>query len=608
MKTAIEYLQALEEELKYLPTKEVRNVIKVYQEKINNALDYGEPIEKVLKNLPTPAEVAKGVYDSKKVNYLDKRQKEYRRKELINGLTSLILAIIVILVFVGVVGYLAIVSLGMLETLPKFASADRIIMGGFVISYLLVMIFVLLYLVDLGLLISTFLLSKFLMTFKNLKIDYEAFQSFSITGLVDSLFKKKNIVGKTLLVFIGVMVVFGATSVVGKGYLHRSFSDTVSLKNEEIVDVDSNVSKIILENTKAKVSIKKGESFRIIKNSEFDRHFETIINNNELIIKFDKHQNYDFLGLISEPTIVITIEIPTELSKDVCIKLDSGEIGIDSANINKCEIELLSGGLALKDSKVEELIFKTEDAEVNTNGCIYNKVNLDIVHGRFASSNDKYQEAIINNGSGNIAVKENEFASLKLKNTSGTVVIQNSKIDVYDYESVASILTMSEIDSEYFNITALNASQVTLTDLEAKLYTFDLNTGYVNASKIVGDVNIVKSLSNMTFSELIGDIKGKIENSTLSVYNSIFDNLKVELINCNLDLDGVTIKNIEVVAHKVQNLFIDVYFNNMNLELNNSNLQYYNNSNKSVGNIYIKNVGSQYSIDETVKYGELKVE
>lgn len=606
MKTAIEYLQALEEELKYLPQKEVRNVLKVYQEKINNALDYGEPIEKVLKDLPSPKDIAKGIYDSKKVNYLDRRQREYRRKELVNSLTSLLLAVIVTLVFVGIIGYLTVVSFGMLEILPKFAGADKIIMGGFVIAYLITMLLVIIYLVDLGLLIITFLLSKALSVFKNLKIDYEALQSFSLTGAVDKLLKKKNLVGKVLLVFALIMVVFGATSVIGKGYLSRSFSDTVSTKNEEIVELDDTISTINLENTKAKIIIKKAEKFRIIKNSEFDRHFEVIISSDTATIKFDKHQNYDFLGLLTEPTIVITIEMP--IAKNVNIKLDRGQIAYDGAIVLESSINLASGSVALKDAKVENLIFKTQDAELNSNGCIYNKVDLDIVHGRFASSSDKYQDAVINNGSGNIAIKDNEFDNLKLKNVSGTVVIQKSKIDMYDYESNASILTMSEIESKYFNISALNASQFTLTDLKAELYTFDLNAGYLNVSKIVGDVNIVKSLSNMTFSELIGDIKGNIENSTLSVYNSVFDIMDVDLINCNLDLDNVTIKNIDVVCHKVQALFIDVYSENIKLELNTSNLEYYNNTTKHVGNIYIKNVGSQYNINETVKYAGIKVE
>ena len=48
MKTTIEYLQALEDELKYLPKKEVRRVVQIYQDKINNAIDCGEKIDKVL--------------------------------------------------------------------------------------------------------------------------------------------------------------------------------------------------------------------------------------------------------------------------------------------------------------------------------------------------------------------------------------------------------------------------------------------------------------------------------------------------------------------------------------------------------------------------------
>lgn len=608
MTTAIEYLQALEEELKYLPSKEVRNVIKVYQEKINNALDYGEPIEKILKNLPTPEEVAKGVYDSKKVNYLDKRRKEYRRKELINGGVSLLLAIIVTLVFVGIIGYLGIVSFGMLEILPKFASADRIIMGGFVISYLLAMILVIVYLIDLGLLIITFLLGKFLITFKNLKIDLEALQSFSLNGLVDKLTKKKNVIGKTLLVIALVMLTFGATSVVGKGYLSRSFSDTVSSKNEEVIKIEESVSKIVLKNTKAKVMIKMGEEFRIIQNSEFDRHFQTEIVDHELTIKFDEHQNYDFLGLLTEPTIVITIEVPENLAIDLDIKLDTGQIGIDKTNLNKCEVNLQSGNIALKEVKIKEFIYTTEDAIANSNSCIYGKIQLDIKNGRLASSADHFQEAVINNASGEVSIKENQYSTLKLKNISGTVIIQDSQIDNYDYEGVASILTMSKIVSQYFNVKALNSSQITLTDLEAKLYTFDLNTGYVNAGKMIGDVSIIKSASNMTFSELSGNISGKVENSKLAVYNSFFDQLDVELTNCNLDLDGVTIKNIKVLGTKVQALLFDVFCDKMHLDLNGSNLQYHNDIDKPVGDIYIKSINTQYSIDKSVKYQSIKEE
>lgn len=608
MTTAIEYLQALEEELKYLPAKETRKVIQIYQDKINNALDYGDKIEKVLKELPSPAEVAKGIYDSKKVNYLDKRQREYRHKEMINGITSLILSVIVILIFVGILGYLSIVSFNMLEIIPKFASQDKIIMSGFVIAYFIAMILVIIYLLDLGIMISMFLLSKFLQLFSNLKIDYDQLQNFSISGLFEKWTKKKNFLGKILLGMGVIMVILGATSIVSDGYLNRSFSDIVTEENEEIVEVSNDITEIVLENTNAKVIIQKGENFRIIKNSEFDRHFMVGKNNQQLTISFDERRNYDFLGLLNEPTIVIKIEVPENVVPSLNIKLNTGQIALENVGLNKATFELLSGDIALKDVNISEFSFVTEDGELNSNSCHYDKATLNIEHGRLASSEDTYGNTELNNGSGEVAIQNNTYDALKVNNTSGTVVIQKSNIKVYDYVSVASILTMSEIDSEYFNLTSKNASQFTFTDLEAILFTFDLNTGYINMSKVIGDINIVKSLSNITISELVGDVNCNIENSTFALYNSIFGHLKANLTGCNLDLDNVTIDEIEVVAKNTQAIWLDVYSENINLDFNSCNLEYYNNLSKTVGNIYIKNVNSNCDIDQTVKYKEMVME
>ena len=112
----------------------------------------------------------------------------------------------------------------------------------------------------------------------------------------------------------------------------------------------------------------------------------------------------------------------------------------------------------------------------------------------------------------------------------------------------------------------------------------------------------------MTFSELVGNINGNIESSKFAVYNSIFDELNIKLTNCNLDLDKVTIKNIDIVATKVQAILLDVYSDDIKLELNGCNLEYFNNSTNPVGNIYIKSLGSQFNVDSSVKYGEMKVE
>lgn len=609
MKTTIEYLQALEDELKYLPKKEVRRVVQIYQDKINNAIDCGEKIDKVLKDLPTPSDVAKGIYDSKKVNYLDKKKREYRQKELLEGITSLLFSILVVLIFVGIIGYLGIMTFRMFEILPKFASQDKIIMSGFVIMYFMAMLIILIYLVDLGLLITNFLMGKFFYLFPNIKEKFEKVEEFTISGALEKLTKKKYFLGKVLLVFGILALLFGVTSLVGKGYLYRSFMDIPNEKNEEVFDVSNEIEEITLDTTKAQVLIKKGEAFQITKTSEFDRNFKLNQNENKLVIDFDEKTNYDFLGILSEPTILITITIPEDKALDINLKINNGKIGLTEVNLDNVDIYLTSGELVIKDINITDFTFYTDSGTLNSNSSKYEKANIEVVRGKYASSEDYYKDIYLQNGSGEIAIKENQYEKFELKNISGTSIIQKSKINQFDYHSVASILNMTEIISTTFNLTSTNASQFTMVDMKANLFTFDLNTGYITMNKVIGDINIIQSLSNITLSDLVGDVSGKIANSKFAVYNSIFNELDIELSRCNLDLDNVVIKEIDVLAENTQLLLIDVYGNNMRYEITNSNMQYYNNDSKKVINkIVLKNVNSQYDIDETVNCGELKIE
>ena len=70
MKTQNEFLEALEEELKYLKAQEVNEIIKHYQNKINAELDYGTLEAKIIKNLPEPKDIANEIYKSKGISYL----------------------------------------------------------------------------------------------------------------------------------------------------------------------------------------------------------------------------------------------------------------------------------------------------------------------------------------------------------------------------------------------------------------------------------------------------------------------------------------------------------------------------------------------------------
>ena len=60
--TKKEFLEALVEELRYLPAKQVNEVLKHYRDKIDVEIDYGTPEEKVIENMKTPKEIAENIY------------------------------------------------------------------------------------------------------------------------------------------------------------------------------------------------------------------------------------------------------------------------------------------------------------------------------------------------------------------------------------------------------------------------------------------------------------------------------------------------------------------------------------------------------------------
>ena len=54
MNSPKEFLEALAEELRFLPAKEVNEILKHYKDRINVEIDYGTPLEKIFENLKTP--------------------------------------------------------------------------------------------------------------------------------------------------------------------------------------------------------------------------------------------------------------------------------------------------------------------------------------------------------------------------------------------------------------------------------------------------------------------------------------------------------------------------------------------------------------------------
>ena len=106
-KTQEEYLLALAEALKYMNPKDATKVLRFYETRIINAIEYGEKEEDVIRNLPDIETVAKDTYESHGVNYLAMRKKLLKRKQIINNIIGIILSFFIVVGFSVIMYFLA---------------------------------------------------------------------------------------------------------------------------------------------------------------------------------------------------------------------------------------------------------------------------------------------------------------------------------------------------------------------------------------------------------------------------------------------------------------------------------------------------------------------
>ena len=127
MKTQNEYLETLEEELRYLKQQEINEIVKHYRDKINLEIDYGNSEEKIIKNLPNPKSIAKEIYDSRGISYLEIQKRKYRRKEILQAILSGVIISLMVVLFLGITTFIGlscfnVISLGITTLIRLFNS------------------------------------------------------------------------------------------------------------------------------------------------------------------------------------------------------------------------------------------------------------------------------------------------------------------------------------------------------------------------------------------------------------------------------------------------------------------------------------------------------
>lgn len=648
MKTQNEYLETLEEELRYLKQQEINEIVKHYRDKINLEIDYGNSEEKIIKNLPNPKSIAKEIYDSRGISYLEIQKRKYRRKEILQAILSGIIISLMVVLFLGITTFIGlscfnVISLG-INSFSFKSIIDILLVISFVILYILTTLVLYLLIIDLFYLIITHFLTNILKANKKTYRPYYKFAHFTISGFLSEKSKVKKLL-PIILICLFVMLLF---TLIGsyflKGYVYRSINDQPSFS--EVNEYESNLKEIHIKGKKAGIILEVDETINNVfveYKYEFTNTFEIINEERVLTIVKDNIESFDVFGLLDEPTPQIIIKLPSEeYLKKLNITLDDGYVYLK--NINSVALELnfdiYDTSLYLENISLRSLNLTSYNADVrimNTDESIkYSKItnmNVKLTKGNIYMQGVQILDNIeIDNGSAEIIFNDCILENLKLESLAGSVILNkiqgesfelstssaNNVLDNITYDSLkitGSKSTKIEMNrimvSNSFELNSLSKAIITIKYLKSKDTTINNTSGkislqYVNVQVDINEENdtenVKKEKETYNNFKLINNIINVISTGETYINDSELDNLKVKQEGMVFQVSKTNIKKAEIDALDVKNLtFVEVFGDDIYFVLNNSPLTYFNYDKESDFTIRIRYKGVS-KVETDVKY------
>lgn len=557
-----EFLLELEEELKYLKPKDASEVLKHYREKINIAQDYGDSDEKIIATLPKPSKIAEEIYNSKGIAYLKIRKKQLKRKEILKGIFSglIVLLILCALAVINIYLISSIIKLGELLVISFKMNTilDIISMSIISLSYIVLIIILMIYIFDLLYILGMHFLYDVLYIFDKKHHDYK-FMDFTISGTIENLFKQKKFIFKILIGCIICLVGFGTINYVAKGYMYRSMNNSTIATDKYVVDED--ISEIVLEKSEIIVTItqsSKIEKVTFMFGNESNKELEYVINDGKCVLSGISSEKYDFLGLLNEPLSKLEIIIPDSVNLNVIeLNINNGSLDITQVqNINNVKCELVTSNLALTKNNFNILNINSSETNLGLSENSVDDAKYNVSSGTFNINQDNYTNLEINN----------YLAKLNIIQTIGTNVIINSESAINKctkvlfenlmYKDVSSESTFEDINTNSGKFTSSKNSTISIKRIIAKtnLELTNSNNGnftlrYVKAPKI--STNFSTGYVNLYDINFDDNLTNEDDNSFLSAYNTYS-----------------TTTDFNLISYSTNIVIEDVKLNSMNLELN----------------------------------------
>lgn len=445
MKTIDQFLGELEEELQYLNAKDRLEVVKHYRDKINISVDYGNSIQKVLATLPTPQKIAEEVYASKGINFIEKRKKAKRRKQIFLSIINSIIILMLLAGFVTVAFYdiYYVVRLCILigKSFNFFNFLDTLLLILLNISYIGILLIGLIYIFDLFYIIVMHLLETILDTI-NKDIKEYPFMDFTLSGIIEKKLKKKKLIFKVLIGCFIAFVFFGVSGYLTKGYIYRSMNNTIETRENVIIDeeinniyipLNSSFVKITQDNELEKLTIKYG--------SEFEDGLNYQIADKKLTINPNKAQKYDILGFLNEPRQVVEIILPKN-SLDLSINIEFNDGIFDIVNVTNENLNLTITGnnfiSAITKTHIKSFNAAGREMNLALQDNIINNVDIKMNLGTYKSVGDYNNSLKIVNNLGTIILQKTYFNVANIENTSGKAAIDKIDANELVYTAIRS--------------------------------------------------------------------------------------------------------------------------------------------------------------------------
>ena len=529
-KTQEEYLLALAEAIKYLNPKDATKVLRYYETRITNAIEYGEKEEDVIRNLPDIETVSKETYESHGVNYLAMRKKLMKRKEIINNIIGIIVSFFIVVGFLVIMFFLGQSIINMftllINVIKSSSGIDVFITPCAILLYILCILLLIIYVLDLFLI----LIANFLGPVIKLKDQdkHRKIFTFTVTGFIEDKCKHQKVQPKLLISFIVLLIICICVSYSTNGYFKKSLNDTPShLASKTFED---NFTDIIIKGYNGNIYFKSTDSntLTLEHQYEFEHNLNLTIENNALNINLEMTKAYDVFNLLNEPTQNLIFYIPNNFTnKNILIEMDKSTIDIsDISNINNMDLSVeTKGTISVVNSKLSNLNVKGYEINLGIAKTeISDKSYIETSKGQtLVQQESKLNNVDVINNSSYVKFDNSTIQNLKIENASGTIEFMKISGTSLDIKSRQSVNTYEDCEYDNIQLNVSNSSKLTLTRILSTNINITSDNSQLLLNYVKGNIKV-----NSTFGTVY--LSGVGENHDLASvnYNSeITTNLKI---------------------------------------------------------------------------------